>query len=86
MRGCQDYRIANWTKAEYDNKTQFPDDFDPYEHKLIKTLRRGESATRKYKEQVVDEPSTKINTALSEIRKSIQRRQGQEKFRNDLIN
>ncbi|WP_414553309.1 pentapeptide repeat-containing protein [Anabaena sp. CCY 0017] len=85
LRECQDYQIADWTKAEYDNKTQFPDDFNPYEHGLIKTRRRGESVTRKSKEQVTDELHTKINTALSEIRKSIQKRQGQEKFRNALI-
>jgi hypothetical protein len=85
LRGCQDYQIAEWTNAEYDRKTQFPDGFNPYEHGLIRTRRRGESVTRKSKEQVTDELHTKINTALSEIRKSIQKRQGQEKFRNALI-
>ncbi|MBD2240556.1 pentapeptide repeat-containing protein [Aulosira sp. FACHB-113] len=83
--GCQDYSIANWTNAEYDSKTQFPDGFNPYKYGLIKTRRRGESVTRKSKEQVTDELHTKINTALSEIKKSIQKRQGQEKFRNALI-
>lgn len=86
LRGCRDYHIANWTKAEYDSKTQFPYGFNLDDHGLIRTPKRGQSVTIKSGEQSRDEVGTKIQSALSEIRKSIQKRQGQEKFRNALIN
>lgn len=54
-------------------------------HGLTKTSRRGKSVNRESKEQVADEPETKFHTALIEITKSLKKRQGQEKFRNALI-
>ncbi|MBD2211215.1 pentapeptide repeat-containing protein [Nostoc linckia FACHB-104] len=87
LKGCKDSHTADWSQAEYDLKTQFPDDFNPDEHGLIQTRRRGESVTAKSGEQSRDEDEIdiKINDALSKIITSIRKRQGQEKFRNALI-
>lgn len=85
LKECKDIKIANWSKAEYDHKTQFPFDFNPDERGLVRTYRRGQSAIKEFGEQSIDETDIKIKIALIEIRKSIQKRQGQRKFRDELI-
>lgn len=85
LKECKDIQIVKWTKAEYDDKTQFPDDFDPCGRGLIKTYRRGQSVTEKSRDQLTVETDAKLITALVAINKSIQKRQGQNKFREDLI-
>lgn len=85
LRGCRDYHIAKWDQAEYDSKTRFPYDFNPHEYGLILTRRSRDAATKKSQEQSENQLQINISNAVIEIRKSIQKRQGQEKFRNTLI-
>lgn len=85
LKECKDIQTAKWTKAEYNNKTQFPFDFNPSEHGLLRTSRTSQSAIKEFGEQSIDETDTIIKIAVIEIRKSLQKRQGQRKFREDLI-
>lgn len=85
FKQCIDIEFANWKKAEYNSKTQFPDNFNLNEHELILTYRRGKTATHKSEEESIAQTNKQIKTALIEIRKSIQKRQGQKQFRDELI-
>ena len=85
LQECKDFHIAKWTNAQYDNKTLFPDGFNPDKSELIRTPRRGQSATIQSGEHLIDERETKIKNAFIEIRKFLQKRQGQEKFRKNLM-
>lgn len=85
FEGCEDYHNTNWSEAEYDDNTKFPNSFYPECCGLIKTLRRGQSATALSNYQL--QGTTNINTekAIREIKISLQKRQGQGKFREDII-
>ena len=76
---------ANWSRAEYNSKTHFPASFNSNEYGLIKKNRRSQSVTREFGEQSIDKTNIKIKVAVIEIRKSLQKRQGQKKFRKGLI-
>lgn len=85
FKGCENIRTANWKKAEYNNKTQFPDDFEPNDFGLIQTISRIESSPKALKIQLNNELNTENKNVLINIQKSIQKRRGQKKFRDKLI-
>ncbi|MEP0885214.1 pentapeptide repeat-containing protein [Trichocoleus sp. ST-U3] len=85
LKECKDWYSSDWTKAEYDKTTKFPSDFNPDNQELIKTRRRGQYVTKKSGNLSITQTDTEIQTALTELRKFIQKRQGQEKFRKKLI-
>jgi predicted restriction endonuclease len=85
LKACKDYDIADWSEAEYDSKTQFPENFKPEEYGLKETTRGGQPITTNTSQQSSDETYINIQKALREIKTSLQKRQGQGKFREDLI-
>jgi uncharacterized protein YjbI with pentapeptide repeats len=85
LEECKDWEISDWTKAEYNKKTQFPSDFDKDALGLIKTRRRGQYATQNSRKPSVSKTAINSQTDFIELSKSIQKRQGQEKFRKSLL-
>jgi hypothetical protein len=85
LKHCRDYTIANWKNTEYDRKTKFPDDFYPLNRGFIQTRRNRKFAITESGEQLIIQTDIDITKALIDIRKSLQKRQGQEKFRQNLI-
>lgn len=85
LRECRNIETANWKKAEYDNTTRFPVDFAPNNFGLIRTSRRIKSNPKEFKPQIINEMDAKIKVTLIELQKSIQKRRGQKKFRDKLI-
>ncbi|MBD1804035.1 pentapeptide repeat-containing protein [Microcoleus sp. FACHB-SPT15] len=85
LNECKGWESADWENAEYNRKTRFPRGFSPRNRNLILTSRRGQYATQNSREQSLSETDRKFQTALIELRKSIQKRQGQERFRQTLL-
>lgn len=85
LRECSNIETANWKKAEYDNTTRFPVDFAPDNFGLIRTSRRIKSNTKEFKPQIINEMDVEIKAPLIKIYKAIQKRRGQKKFRDKLI-
>jgi uncharacterized protein YjbI with pentapeptide repeats len=85
LKYCKDAYSARWEKAEYDHTTQFPDDFKLWGRGLILTRRNIKPSIIESGEQSLNQTDVNITKALTEIRKFLQKRQGQGKFRQSLI-
>lgn len=82
---CIDIKTSSFLGAEYDEATKFPEGFSPSEHGLVE--KRGKSISRRgvSKIELIDSEQEKLNKSLIEIKRLLNKRQGQQKFRNKLI-
>jgi hypothetical protein len=85
LNECQGWESADWENAEYNRKTQFPSGFSPSDRNLIPTRKRSQYATQKSGKQSISETDRNFQNALIKLSKSIQKRQGQERFRQKLF-
>ncbi len=84
LKYCKDWSIAEWSDAEYNSQTKFPDSFNPQKCGCIYTYRKS-YIPKKSGEELIEKIDENIINAFEKIKKSLQKRQGQEKFRQNLI-
>ena len=90
LEECKGWKNCDvrWSKAKYDDKTNFPVGFDPNEYGLTKTRKRynyNNNVRTSEKLTYENGTDTQIQEVCVKIQNYIQKRQGQQKFRAALL-
>lgn len=92
LEGCTDYLHIEgfwnpWKGATYDSKTKFPVGFDPHKYGLVKTPNGEQVDTMNTVGNSTKNPNKQNETdrQIKNISITIQKRQGQAKFREQLL-